>query len=240
MNHYTYMITVKNPTDSRRFYVGVRSCKGIPEQDRYIGSSKHFAEWRKQNPIAVIEKQVLAVWPTRQEAMSHEMLLHDCFDIPKNPEFWNKAKLLTNGFTTAGIDLPNKYKKGQISPRKGVKLTVEQIENARLRKLGTKHSEETKKRMSKSQTGRKWSEEHKQKFSEIHKGKIISEETKEKIRIAHLGNKHSLETRKKMSASRSGEKYYHNGNVSIRCKPENKPEGFVNGLLRRKRKNVYA
>jgi hypothetical protein len=233
------MVTVKNPTDSRRFYIGVRSCKVNPEEDKYFGSSKSFREWRKNNKDAEIVKQVLAIWKDRKSASQHEILLHDCFDVAKNPEFFNRSKALSSGFTTAGVPMVNKFQKGQ-AVRRGAKLNAEQIEAARLRKLGARHTEETKRKMSRSQTGRKWSDEQKQKLSMIHKGRKVSDETKDKIRKANTGKSHTEATRKKMSMSRSGEKYYNNGVISVRCLPELKPHGFVNGLLRRKNKNVYA
>jgi hypothetical protein len=234
------MITVKNPTDSRRFYIGVRSCNGKPEEDTYWGSSVHFKKWQKENGTHGLEKQVLACWPSREEANSHEILLQDCFNIPANMDFWNRAKTTSSGFSTAGLDLPNKYKKGQVSPRKGVKLTQEQIEKARLRKLGAKHSEKTKLLMSQKSKGRLLSAEARKKISDVHRGRVLSEETKQKIRQANIGNKHSQQTKEKMSASRTGEKFYNNGIVCVRCKPEAKPDGFVNGLLKRKPKNVHA
>ena len=233
------MITVKNPTDSRRFYIGVRSCKANPEEDKYLGSSRSFCEWRTNNKNAEIVKQVLATWESRKSASEHEILLHDCFDVAKNPEFFNRSKALSSGFTTAGINMNNKFQKGQ-AVRLGAKLTAKQIEAARLRKIGTKHTEETKIKMSKSQSGRKWTEKQKENLSKVKSGIVVSEATKEKLRLANTGNKHTDATKQKMSNSRTGEKYYNNGTISIRCFPESKPNGFVSGLLKRKRKNVYA
>ena len=65
-------------------------------------------------------------------------------------------------------------------------LTIAQHQN--LHKIGTKHSEETKKKMSKSA-----------------KGKIVSEETRKKLAEFNTGRKASEETKRKMSESRKGE-----------------------------------
>ena len=46
---------------------------------------------------------------------------------------------------------PNAYKKGQVSPRKGIKMTPEQIEKNRQKRLGKKHSIETRRKMSEAQ-----------------------------------------------------------------------------------------
>jgi len=77
---------------------------------------------------------------------------------------------------------------------------------------GLKHTEETKKQMSISNTGKKRTEETKKKISESkkgtpssRKGKKLSEDTKKKIGIANTGKKHTEETKKKMSESRTGE-----------------------------------
>jgi hypothetical protein len=83
---------------------------------------------------------------------------------------------------------------------------------------GSKHTEETRRKLSKASKGKPspmkgkpLSEEHKQKLSEAHKGnpawnkgKPNSEESNEKNRIAHLGKKASEETCAKMSKSNKG------------------------------------
>ena len=72
--------------------------------------------------------------------------------------------------------------------------------------LGSKHTEETKRKMSISRTGKVQSEETKQKLSEINTGQECSVETKQKLSKAMLGRKASIETRHKMSLSRMGNK----------------------------------
>ena len=68
--------------------------------------------------------------------------------------------------------------------------------------LGKKHSEETKKKMSKAHKGKKFSEEHKRKLREYKK----TDFHKKKISITLTGKRASLETRKKMSFSKIGNK----------------------------------
>ena len=70
----------------------------------------------------------------------------------------------------------------------------EKIEKNRARRLGSHHSEETKRKI-----GLK------------HKGKIVSSETRKKLsdfRKSHVGWKHSKETKKKMSLAQKGSKSY--------------------------------
>lgn len=64
-------------------------------------------------------------------------------------------------------------------------------------KMGYKHSEEAKQKMS--HYGKNRPQEVRDKIGAKHKGKTISEETKLKMRLAELGKKHSEKTKLKMS-----------------------------------------
>ena len=76
--------------------------------------------------------------------------------------------------------------------------------------LGSKHSEERRRKNSLAKIGNTFareymrSEEARKKFSKIHKGKILSEETRAKISAVQIGRKASDETKAKMSAVRKG------------------------------------
>jgi len=81
-----------------------------------------------------------------------------------------------------------------------------------LQLLGHTTSEETRKKISKSNRGKKRTEEERKKMSDAQKGKIgtwngrtHSEESKQKMREKKLGNKASDETKKRMSESRKGQ-----------------------------------
>ena len=98
------------------------------------------------------------------------------------------------------IDLYNSYREGyNCAPKAG-------------NRLGLKHSDESKRKMSKSQTGKKLSKETKEKLRNIRLGKKASKETKLKWSKQRTGNsfakgfKHSDETRKKVSESKMGHK----------------------------------
>jgi hypothetical protein len=90
-------------------------------------------------------------------------------------------------------------------------------EHVKLHHTGTKHSEETKQKISATEKCTKstyspmyckqHSEETRKKISEAHKGKRHSEETKRKMSASHKGKRLSEETLRKMSAARNGKKF---------------------------------
>lgn len=175
MYHYTYMITVQNPTDSRKFYIGVRTCKVKPEDDLYFGSCRPFRAWQKTHGVEGLSKQILAIWPDRASALSHEILLHDCFDVGRNEEFWNRAKQIAEGFDTTGTT--------HIGYNKGKKWTEDQRKKLSESLKGHPTSEETKRKISDAQKGRKMPEERRL----LLVGQKRSEEARRKMREARLG-----------------------------------------------------
>jgi hypothetical protein len=54
----------------------------------------------------LFEKEILAIWPSRKEAVLHEVLLHDIFDVAKNQNFYNKSKQTSTFFDTSGVKTP--------------------------------------------------------------------------------------------------------------------------------------
>jgi hypothetical protein len=141
MNHYTYFLTAKEPFNGMKYYIGVRSCKNSPEEDKYLSSSKVI----KRNKIAV-DKHILATWDTRQEAISHEILLHDCFDVAVNKEFFNQALQTTIGFDTSG----------KVSAFKGKHHTESSKAQLRAKRSGMKLPEEWKRNIGLSGLGRQY------------------------------------------------------------------------------------
>ena len=138
MNHYTYFLTAKEPFNGMKYYIGVRSCKGSPEEDKYLSSSKVI----KHNKIDV-DKHILATWNSRKEAVDHEILLHNCFNVAVNKEFFNQAKQTSVGFDTSGT----------VGHNAGKKLSTERIEKLRQANLGRKQSEENKRLRSSKMIG---------------------------------------------------------------------------------------
>ena len=159
------MLEVLEPTDSRKYYVGARSCEGDPKKDNYYSSSKYVKQWIKENGKDKVKKTILAIWPTRELAFEHEMRIHDHYEVHLNEEFFNRSKQLVSGFTTYGMESPWKGKKasdetkekirqaalGRPSPWKGAIVSDEikqKISKAKLAK-NHKHTEEYKEFMRK-------------------------------------------------------------------------------------------
>lgn len=177
MKHYTYKITVEAPTDSRKYYIGVRSCLCAPESDaKYFGSSRHLRAWIIENGAQSLRKEVLAVFETRVEAVAHEVYLHEKFQVSTDVEFFNRAKQKTTGFDTAGC----------LGPRNGVRHTEESKQKNRMAHLGRPAWNK----------GMKMPKEFCEAVSKRMKGRVG----------AHAGKTLNAEWRANLSASRTGSK----------------------------------
>lgn len=213
------MIEVKNPTDSRFRYIGVRSCQIKPEEDVYFGSCKPFKQWQATHGTTNMVKTVLATWPTREEALSHEILLHDCFDVARNPEFWNQAKHVSTGFDTTGVPKTEEHKKkigrsgkDHWTYNKTIPLEtrIKMSESHKGEKsywFGKKLSEETKRKISEAQKGEKsWC--YGKKFPEkgIAVSKALKGKPKQKTTCPHCG----------LFGAVNNLKYYHFDNCKVK------------------------
>ncbi len=136
MQHYTYLLQSK--TDDR-MYIGVRSCKVLPECDNYWGSSKHIPK----DVADTFDKFILGTFRTRKEAVADEINRHINNDVVHNAAFINKAKQTSTGWDTTGATLSEDHR-----------------ESIRSSRLGYKHSEETKRKIGLAGRGRKISKEH--------------------------------------------------------------------------------
>ena len=106
-----------------REYIGIRSCDCLPEEDtKYLGSFRD----KSFNPAG---KTILFVCETRKEAAEIEIELHDFFDVAVNPQFANRAKAVSTGFSRAGVPKTEEQKKamsGEKNPMYGVPRTEAQ------------------------------------------------------------------------------------------------------------------
>jgi hypothetical protein len=169
--HYTYY----SYEEWGRGYFGSRSCDCLPEQDvKYLGSfrDKNFRPTQK----IILKDDYL----TRDEAIIDEIILHNFYEVDKNPHFANRAKQTSNKFTTIHmIGEKNHF-------------------------YGKTHNEETRKKISLIHKGKTISEKTKLAVSKRHKGVPLSEEHKEKIKKSLTGLKRTEEQRKRLSEAKKG------------------------------------
>lgn len=98
MNHYTYLLV--NPT-TNMLYIGKRSCHCLPSEDtKYMSSSIYV-------PKEKCFKLILNTFSTSEEAVKHEVYLHNLFNVGINPYFYNKAKQTSTKFDTTGTLNPH-------------------------------------------------------------------------------------------------------------------------------------
>ena len=93
---------------------------------------------------------------------------------------------------------------------------------------GKTHSEEVRRKISKSKKGKQLSEEHKRKVGDAFRGKTITEEHKRKISNSKLGKKHSEETKIKCGIKNKGKKWWNDGK-NCKFMLECPGEGWVPG-----------
>lgn len=117
-----------------RGYIGKRTCSCVPENDtKYMGSfsDKTF----KPN-----HKIILATFATSREALAAEALLHDAYNVSKNPLFANKAKQTTEWFNTEGVPKTEQHKEKIRQSNTGRKRTEESKRRMSLAKMGNKYN----------------------------------------------------------------------------------------------------
>jgi hypothetical protein len=204
MYHYTYRLTLNNNTDSRKYYIGARSCTEYPTKDSYFGSCKTLLAWIKEHGTEGIVKEILAIYGKRQDAIEHEINLHNYFDVAKNVEFWNKAKQTSVGFDTAGTKQTAEHIAKVKQATKGLRKTEEHKRKIGLAHKGRIVSEEQKQKQSQTMTGRKKTQEQIEKQRKSMLGKKHSEETKAKISLSNMGKKMSKEAIEKIKLSKVG------------------------------------
>lgn len=171
-------------THLNQAYLGVRFARGCDPSDlwkTYFTSSTYVAEFRKQNgePDRI---EVLETFLTAKEAIAAEKDIISIFELHRSPVFLNR--------NCAGTFVMDDVVRQKISSSK----------------MGIKHSEQSKLKMSKSRKGRVMSEETRAKISASRKGWKASEETTAKLSQSLKGRQFSEEHRKKISAANQGKK----------------------------------
>ena len=152
--HYTYLLS----DNDGKMYIGARSCIAHPNDDNYWSSSKYVLNAIKNGVL--FNKEILAIWSSRKEAVLHEVLLHDVFDVAKNKNFYNKSKQTSTFFDTSGNEVSKETRakrRTSMEKRYGIlkkdhRITKEK--SPRGVKKGTKQSLLTIAARAKAQTGK--------------------------------------------------------------------------------------
>jgi hypothetical protein len=209
--YYIYRIT--NKVENKHYY-GFRKTKSKPIEDlgiHYFSSSrdKEFISDQKQNPQHYRYK-IIKTYKTRDDALRHEILLHEKFDVAANHSFYNIAKQTSIGFSTAGSTISEEHKR--------------KISEAGKRRVYGPTSEETRRKQSEAAKQRgPVSDETRMKLSAIHKGREFTKERCENISKAKRGNPGTPipdEVKKKMSESHKGKVFSddHKNNIAKSAK----------------------
>ena len=151
--HYVYI-----STDDIRFYIGVRSSECHPSQDNYLGS---FTD----ETFEPNKKFIVRVFSTREAANAYEIYLHEVNKVDVNPLFANKYKSNSEGFHCYKVPKTDSHKKKIGEARLG-RFTGENSPH-----YGKPRTEETKRKISKSNKNKPKSKVHRKKLSEARKGK---------------------------------------------------------------------
>jgi hypothetical protein len=142
-------------------YIGKRECKCLPEEDvNYFGSFRN-------KTFKPTQKIILETFDSVEDALEAECVLHDFYEVDKNPHFANRAKQTSTKFYYI---TPRENMLGENNPAK---------------------RPEVREKLSASAKNRRASEETKRKMSEAHKGRVspkgmlgkkLTEEQREQIR----------------------------------------------------------
>ncbi len=194
MYHYVYQITNNNPTDLRKFYIGVRSSNVSPEMDvDYMSSSVILRECIQLSPES-FSKTILSTWKTREEALLEEIRLHNLYNVSKNEEYYNLVKQTVTKFDSSGEE--NYFYGKHLSGEKNGFY-------------GKRHSDKTKKHLSSIRKGTRLGEEN------TFFGKTHTPKTKKKIGETGWNGESGKKRRQRISKSMMGLK--HNKRTCPHC-----------------------
>jgi 5-methylcytosine-specific restriction endonuclease McrA len=144
-----------------RGYIGKRECKCLPEEDiKYFGS---FTD----KTFKPTQKIILKTFDSVEDALEVESILHDFYEIDKNPHFANRARQTSKKFYYIN---PSENMLGENNPAKRPEVRKKISDSAKKRVL----SEETRRKISLSNMGKK--------SPKGMLGKKLTEEQKQKVR----------------------------------------------------------
>ena len=154
--YYVYRLTCHHPETVKRYYIGFRSCRGNPVTDPYWSSSKPVKEAIARFGPEAFTKKIIAVYPTKKQALALEVKLHARLDVKNHPLFFNQSNQTSTKFTTSGS--PSEATKAKmVASHLGQVHTPEaraKMAEAKRGKPGKPASPETKAKMAEAQRQR--------------------------------------------------------------------------------------
>jgi hypothetical protein len=130
--HYTYELRCN---ETGQLYIGKRSCKVLPELDKYWSSSRTVKSMISQG--YTFDKKILNLFSSAKEALQDEIRLHALFNVAQDDKYLNKVKQTTTGFDFTGC-----------------KQSEFHLQRLRETHLGRKRSDETRFKMAEAAKGR--------------------------------------------------------------------------------------
>jgi hypothetical protein len=228
--HYTYLITNLNPTNEK-YYIGVRTCRCNISEDVYFGSCSYLRDEMVKNGVGQYEKVIISEFKDRNNAMAHEIQLHEEYNVGINPLFYNRVKQTSTGFDIQGnIAIGKKISAKRLDPLWQATTGKEAFEKQRATKSNIRWKKKTGAIVSKGKTGKCLGENN------ANYGNTMPAESKAIISKANkghsrnIGSKRTAEQRANISNSLKGKRWYNNGETRVYVFPIDKPAGFWPGL----------
>ena len=192
-------------------YIGKRECKCLPEEDiNYFGSFR-------DKTFKPTQKIILETFDSVEEALEAECVLHDFYEVDKNPHFANMAKQTSKKFYYI---TPRENMLGENNPAK---------------------RPEVREKLSASAKNRRASEETKRKMSEAHKGRVspkgmlgkkLTQEQREQIRERKVARDNKTWIIKDPEG-----KTYTISNLKYFCEQNNLTDSAMHLVIKGKRKH---
>jgi hypothetical protein len=152
--YYTYRLTYQEPDRNiKKYYIGYRGCRTLPHLDNYYSSSKTVKTLQKK----YLEKKILGIYFTHDEALANEVLYHATFEVDTNEAFLNKARQTTTAFhfdNTGGTQTEESNKKRSISLKGRNRFTPEGLIRLSEYQTNRERPEELRAALSKSASER--------------------------------------------------------------------------------------
>jgi hypothetical protein len=194
-----------------RGYIGKRECYCLPEED-----VKYFGSYRDKT-FYPTQKIILETFDTLEDALEAECVLHDFYEVDKNPHFANMAKQTSKKFYYI---TPRENMLGENNPAK---------------------RPEVREKLSASAKNRRASEETKRKMSEAHKGRVspkgmlgkkLTQEQREQIRERKVARDNKTWIIKDPEG-----KTYTISNLKYFCEQNNLTDSAMHLVIKGKRKH---